>query len=354
MAIQIYKAGQGRYTRIGTAVSAALVILVLAYYVGVVTEREWPKPPNLVQVDWEGPGMVRQVISETSLAALAVGYYEGAWGGTLPDFAALKPDTTQNAKKLSSVDLTLPNRFGDFALRFSGKLIVPKDGPYTVFLNSEGPGRFYVDGKLVVESEGLRTDSGASARIDLTAGPHDAAVECLHGFGVMAFIYAAKVFATYGIPALIAVVLVALSVWMLNKPNFVDFLIATESEMKKVSWSSRPELLGSTAVVIVTVFLLADVIFLFDFFIIGGMSKGIVIAWHNQDVSSRLYTILHAGAVIFGISFGVRYLLRLRLAAEPRSAAVANVAPVLVFVMLGGLWGFLWVVGVSVPGLGLW
>ena len=34
------------------------------------------------------------------------------------------------------------------------------------------------------------------------------------------------------------------------KPRVVDFMIATEGEMKKVNWSSRREILGSTWVVI--------------------------------------------------------------------------------------------------------
>ncbi len=36
------------------------------------------------------------------------------------------------------------------------------------------------------------------------------------------------------------------------KPRSVDFLIATESEMKKVNWSTRREVIGSTSAVIVT------------------------------------------------------------------------------------------------------
>ena len=50
----------------------------------------------------------------------------------------------------------------------------------------------------------------------------------------------------------------------LNKPSVVDFLIATESEMKKVNWTSRKELIGSTKVVIVFMLLIALVLFLFD------------------------------------------------------------------------------------------
>ena len=50
----------------------------------------------------------------------------------------------------------------------------------------------------------------------------------------------------------------------LNKPTVVDFLVATESEMKKVNWTSRKELIGSTKVVIVFMLLIALVLFLFD------------------------------------------------------------------------------------------
>ena len=50
---------------------------------------------------------------------------------------------------------------------------------------------------------------------------------------------------------------------LVNWPRFADFLIATESEMKKVSWSTQQELIGSTLVVIVTVVLLG--------FLIGGL-----------------------------------------------------------------------------------
>ena len=51
---------------------------------------------------------------------------------------------------------------------------------------------------------------------------------------------------------------------MMNKPDNVDFLIATDSEMKKVNWTSRRELIGSTKVVIVFMFLIAAFLFVID------------------------------------------------------------------------------------------
>jgi preprotein translocase subunit SecE len=62
---------------------------------------------------------------------------------------------------------------------------------------------------------------------------------------------------------------------MMNKPSNADFLIATDSEMKKVNWTSRKELIGSTKVVIIFMFLIAvflftaDIVFSYFFYLIG-------------------------------------------------------------------------------------
>jgi preprotein translocase subunit SecE len=56
-----------------------------------------------------------------------------------------------------------------------------------------------------------------------------------------------------------------LFVWyLMNKPTNADFLIATDSEMKKVNWTSKRELIGSTKVVIIFMFLIAFLLFAFD------------------------------------------------------------------------------------------
>lgn len=49
-----------------------------------------------------------------------------------------------------------------------------------------------------------------------------------------------------------------------RKPAFVDFLIATEGEMKKVNWSSKKEIMGSTWVVIGFTVFVALFCFAFD------------------------------------------------------------------------------------------
>ncbi len=54
-------------------------------------------------------------------------------------------------------------------------------------------------------------------------------------------------------------------IWrLMNNPGNVDFLIATDSEMKKVNWTSRKELIGSTKVVIFFMFVIAISLFVID------------------------------------------------------------------------------------------
>jgi len=68
----------------------------------------------------------------------------------------------------------------------------------------------------------------------------------------------------------IPVVLLVLGVWaafrLVNLPEFADFLIAVEAEMKKVMWPDRGTLIRASIVVLVTIFFLAAVLFMFDLF----------------------------------------------------------------------------------------
>lgn len=71
----------------------------------------------------------------------------------------------------------------------------------------------------------------------------------------------------YGWVALISVVVIgaALSYWIAySKPRTSEFFIATEGEMKKVNWSNRREVMGSTWVVIGVSVFMAVGIFLVD------------------------------------------------------------------------------------------
>ena len=83
-----------------------------------------------------------------------------------------------------------------------------------------------------------------------------------------------------GVAVAIVVIFGLLGYWVLGLNKRVnDFLIATEGEMKKVNWTSRKEIIGSTKVVIVVVVAMAVLLFTVDIFFMSfftaiGVLKG--------------------------------------------------------------------------------
>ena len=66
------------------------------------------------------------------------------------------------------------------------------------------------------------------------------------------------------VPAAVCAIFAALIYWLSNKPVIADFLIAAEGEIKKVSWSSRKEIVNSTLIVISVVAIMATGLGLVD------------------------------------------------------------------------------------------
>jgi len=73
-----------------------------------------------------------------------------------------------------------------------------------------------------------------------------------------------------GAQTMIPLILLALTVWAayraVNLPTFAEFLIATEAEMNKVSWTSRRRLFQDTVVVLVTTVVLTLFLLVVDLF----------------------------------------------------------------------------------------
>lgn len=75
----------------------------------------------------------------------------------------------------------------------------------------------------------------------------------------------AKMWIATMVPTGLFLVLALLIFWLVNKPSVADFMIAAEGEMKKVSWSSRQEIMVSTSIVIVVVIVMAALLGTTDF-----------------------------------------------------------------------------------------
>lgn len=59
------------------------------------------------------------------------------------------------------------------------------------------------------------------------------------------------------IPVAVLVGFTYLVYWLQNRPSIADFLITAESELKKVTWSSKEQIIASTIIVIFVVIVLS-------------------------------------------------------------------------------------------------
>jgi preprotein translocase SecE subunit len=80
----------------------------------------------------------------------------------------------------------------------------------------------------------------------------------------------------YTVPVVLSLMLIWFAWRVVNWPIFADFLIATEAEMNKVSWTSRQRLFQDTIVVLVTVTLLTLFLFVVDILWIKILSSPVV------------------------------------------------------------------------------
>lgn len=87
----------------------------------------------------------------------------------------------------------------------------------------------------------------------------------------------------YTAPFLLAAATFWLAWRAVNVPTFADFLIATEAEMNKVSWSSRKRLMQDTVVVLVTTVLLTCFLMAVDVFWGWLLSRQIVGVLPTRD-----------------------------------------------------------------------
>jgi mono/diheme cytochrome c family protein len=95
-------------------------------------------------------------------------YYEGAWT-KLPDFDKLKPIKTGVA---SDFDLGVARRIEDCAIKFEGFVKIENDGNYTFHTTSDDGSKLWIDGKLVVNNDGIHAPQAKSGKIKLTKGMH--------------------------------------------------------------------------------------------------------------------------------------------------------------------------------------
>lgn len=110
---------------------------------------------------------------------LRYAYYEKALD-LLPDFSTMKPAATGAAE---TIDLTPAVKRDAIALRFDGYIHAPHDGLYTFSLRSNDGSRLYLNGKTLVDNDGLHKMETKTGFAALRAGWHAIKVEYFESGG---------------------------------------------------------------------------------------------------------------------------------------------------------------------------
>ncbi|MFH1195116.1 MAG: family 78 glycoside hydrolase catalytic domain [bacterium] len=119
-------------------------------------------------------------VYDAKVNGLNYNYYEGSWE-TLPDFNTLTPAKTG---LIPSIDIDKIKFRGEyFAYRFTGSILIPKDGEYTFYISSDDGSKLYIDDKLIITNDGKHAMVTRSGSVKLTAGKHPITIEFFQGSG---------------------------------------------------------------------------------------------------------------------------------------------------------------------------
>jgi len=127
-------------------------------------------------------GKMRVSLAPPGLTGLKFALYLGSWQ-KLPDFAALKPHREGEVPD-GLIQIKLDDYKNQFGIVYSGKLSAPKEGDYTFSLAGDDGVRLLIDGKRVVEHDGVHGSGEIKeGKIKLTAGEHEVRLEYFQGTG---------------------------------------------------------------------------------------------------------------------------------------------------------------------------
>ncbi len=119
-------------------------------------------------------------VASIDIEDLTYRYYRDTWE-KLPEFDTLKPEEVGKLPN-GLFSLAPRSRESSFGFVFEGTLIVPKDGRYTFYLDSDDGSRLSVDGLLVAEYDGIHGEGkGESGTVELKQGRRPIRIDYFQG-----------------------------------------------------------------------------------------------------------------------------------------------------------------------------
>lgn len=105
--------------------------------------------------------------------------YHGSWQ-EMPDFDKLEPVKTGVSR---GIDIGVADRSENMALRFEGFLPIEQAGKYSFQLSSDDGSLLYIDGKKVIDNDGVHGVEAVQGSVNLTPGAHAIRVDFFEASG---------------------------------------------------------------------------------------------------------------------------------------------------------------------------
>lgn len=128
--------------------------------------------PNFNLDDQQSSDIATYLLRESVIGQGALNveatFYEGDWEN-LPDFNTLTPYLET---KTYGLDIAASGKTQSFAAKFETIFVAPKNSNYKFYLGSDDGSRLFIDGKQVLDRDGIHPFSMGSTQLKLDAGEH--------------------------------------------------------------------------------------------------------------------------------------------------------------------------------------
>lgn len=147
-----------------------------------VTHKTRPsgRMPSFPLPDQQFHDLAHYLVKDVSVEPnVSFAVYHGSWGA-IPKWDDLKP---VHQSQCGGFDLHVGGRTNDFGIRFRAQLLIKQAGKFTFQLGSDDGSRLIIDGKTVVDNDGIHPYETQSGAVELTADWHDVQLDFIQGGG---------------------------------------------------------------------------------------------------------------------------------------------------------------------------
>jgi cytochrome c2 len=169
--------GTNQFVPLGNLAIKTTVPQLAKFLMDPLKVRPSGRMPSLNLTEMEATSIAMYLLREQAadpasgnrrMTGLSYEYFEGSFSST----TKLDPKKRKDSGVIDSFKLTPKKRTQNIGFRFTGFIKVPKDGSYTFYLTSDDGSRLVIDGKLVVDNEGVHAPQEKRGTIQLEAGEH--------------------------------------------------------------------------------------------------------------------------------------------------------------------------------------